>query len=103
MNSPTQRSLKNLRDGGYQAQVVEHWNPFAKVRQDLFGFIDIVAVGNSQTIGVQTTSYSNMSARVKKILASPVLPELKAAGWKIICHGWKKNKSNRWELIEKKL
>jgi hypothetical protein len=35
--SPTQRSLAHLRRLGYQARVVERWNPFARVRQDLFG------------------------------------------------------------------
>ena len=37
--SPTQRTLKYLRDKGYTAQVVEHWNAFAKRRIDLFGVI----------------------------------------------------------------
>jgi hypothetical protein len=102
MSSPTQRSLKKLRDGGYRAAVTEHWNPFAKIRQDLFGIIDIVAVKENNTLGVQTTSY-NMGARVKKILASEAYPDLKAAGWKIICHGWKKNKSGRWEVSEREV
>lgn len=103
MSSPTQRSLKKLRDEGYKAAVTEHWNPFAKIRQDLFGIIDIVAVRAGNTLGVQTTSYSNMSARVKKILGNEVYPDLKAAGWKIICHGWRKNKSGRWEVAEREV
>jgi len=37
--SPTQRTLKKLRDEVYLAQVVEKWNAFAKIRQDLFGII----------------------------------------------------------------
>jgi hypothetical protein len=103
MSSPTKKSLKKLRDDGYKAAVVEHWNPFAKIRQDLFGIIDIVAVKSGNTLGVQTTSYSNLGARVKKITASDMYPILKAAGWKILCHGWKKNKSNRWEVTEREL
>jgi hypothetical protein len=103
MSSPTQRSLKRLRDEGYHAEVTEKWNQFAKIRQDLFGFVDILAVGNGRTIGVQTTSYSNMSARVKKIMDNDVYPILKSCGWKIVVHGWKKNKSNRWEVVEKEL
>jgi hypothetical protein len=35
--SPTARSLAHLRELGYKARVVEKWNPWAKVRQDLFG------------------------------------------------------------------
>jgi hypothetical protein len=100
MTSPTQRSLKLLRERGLRAEVTERWNQWAKVRQDLFGIIDIVAIGDKQTFGVQTTSYSNMSARVKKIQDSDAYPLLKEAGWNIIVHGWKKNKSNRWEVKE---
>lgn len=68
--SPTQRTLKYLRAAGYVCQVVERWNPFAKVRQDLFGVIDIVALGASGILGVQCTSSPNVSARLSKIAAS---------------------------------
>jgi hypothetical protein len=44
MSSPTQRSLAECRKRGYTAQVVEKWNSHAKVRVDLFGVIDIVAI-----------------------------------------------------------
>lgn len=101
--SPTQRSLARLRKEGYRAAVTEHWNPFAKIRQDLFGIIDIVAIKAGSTLGVQTTSYNNMGARIKKILESEAYPDLIAAGWKVICHGWKKNKIGRWELTEKQV
>jgi hypothetical protein len=67
--SPTARSLDLLRREGWQAQVVEKWNPFAKVRQDLFGFIDIVAVRDGQVLGVQATTVSNMAARKTKSLS----------------------------------
>jgi hypothetical protein len=98
--SPTQRSLKTMRDRGYHAEVTEHWNPFAKIRKDLFGFVDIVAIGGGETVAVQTTSYSNISARREKILASPLLKELLDAKWSVRIHGWKKAKNGRWELKE---
>lgn len=102
-SSPTQRSLKLLRDEGYTAQVVERWNPHARVRQDLFGVIDIVAIkaldsDTTNIVGVQTTSKSNMSARVNKIKESPEAALWSAAGGLILVHGWAKNKSNRWEV-----
>lgn len=87
-----------MRDEGYTVEVVERWNAFAKIRQDLFGFVDLVAVRDSKTYGIQTTSYSNISARVNKINDSPIYPRLKEAGWDIQVWGWKKNKSNRWEV-----
>ena len=32
-----------MKRRGFIAQIVERWNPFARVRQDLFQVIDIVA------------------------------------------------------------
>lgn len=65
--SPTQRALQHLRSLGYQCQVVEKWNAFAKIRIDLFGCIDIVAIRPGvPVLGVQCTSHSNLSARVLK-------------------------------------
>ena len=68
--SPTQRTLKKLRDSGDYplVAIVERWNAFAKLRQDLFGIIDLLAVDSKgNTVGIQVTSYSNISARVKKM------------------------------------
>ena len=65
-NSPTQLSLKKLRQEGYTVAIVEHWNAFARIRQDLFGFIDLLALKDKEVLAVQTTSASNMSARAKK-------------------------------------
>jgi hypothetical protein len=96
--TPTQRSLAHLKDAGYRAAVVEKWNPHARIRQDLFGCIDIIAVGNGETLAVQTTSGSNVSARVKKIAEAEALPDIRAAGWKIFVHGWRKAANGRWTL-----
>jgi carbonic anhydrase len=95
--TPTQRSLELLRDEGYLAAVVERWNPHAKIRQDLFGIIDILAVREDETLAVQTTSYSNVSARVKKISESDALAAIREAGWRIEVHGWHKQ-HNRWKV-----
>lgn len=100
--SPTQNSLKFMREDGYTCQVVEKWNPHAKVRQDLFGFIDIVCLGSGVTIVVQTTTVKNMSARRKKILASKYYKVVKEAGWMIVIHGWEKV-GNRWSVRTERL
>lgn len=96
--TPSQRSIKHLRDDGYQVANVEHYNAFTKRKHDLFGCIDLLAIGNGETLAVQVTSKSNMSARVKKIEESEALPEMLRSGWRVIVHGWWKNKSNRYEL-----
>ena len=75
--SPTQRTLKKLRDSGDYplVAIVERWNAFAKIRQDLFGIIDLLAIDSKgNTVGIQVTSYSNISARVKKMEDSDAIP-----------------------------
>jgi len=79
-------------------QVVERWNPYARVRQDLFGIIDVLAVG-ADIVGIQATSNSNVSARVAKITESEALPILRKAGIRVLVHGWAKRKG-RWTLRE---
>lgn len=96
--SPTQRSLRYLREQGYQVGITEHWNAFAKIRQDLFGFIDLLALRDGETLAVQTTSYSNVSARVKKIADHENLPMVRKAGWGIAVHGWHRAKNGKWEV-----
>lgn len=88
-----------LRKDGWLAAVVEKWNPHARVRQDLFGIIDVVAVKDSLTLGVQCTSYGNVSSRVRKIEESDALPALRDAGWSLVVHGWRKVGS-RWKVRE---
>lgn len=97
--SPTQRSLKHLRDQGYRVAITERWNPFAKIRQDLFGFIDLLAIRDGETLAVQTTSAGNMAARVKKIAESEAVGDVRKAGWRVVVHGWRKV-GNRYQLRE---
>lgn len=98
--SPTQLTLKELRKRGYPlVQVVERWNPHAMVRQDLFGIVDVLAVGKD-IIAVQSTSRANISSRIAKVAESDATPHLRQAGIRILVHGWAKNRSGRWELRE---
>jgi len=100
MSSPTQRSLKVLRDRGYPlVQVTERWNGFARKRVDLFGIVDVLAVG-ADIVAVQTTSGSNLAARIRKITDHPSLPVLRKAGIRVLAHGWTKRANGRYELRE---
>lgn len=108
MSSPTQRTLKHLRDQGYTAQVVERWNPHARKRQDLFGVADVVALDDEQgVLAVQTTTASNASARCKKVQDSETIRLWLERGNRLIVHGWRQkgNKKgtpwllNEWEAI----
>ena len=94
--SPTARSLKELREQGFIAQVVEHYNSFSRKRNDLFGIFDIVAIRDGETIGIQVTTESNNSARKNKIIdtSSHLRPWLRAGN---LCQLWTwQKKNNRW-------
>ena len=93
--SPTQLTLKLLRDEGWTVEVVERWIPGANIRKDLFGFIDLVALKGDLTLGVQATSYSNMGARIKKIENAELLSQVRRACWHLWVIGWRKQ-NNRW-------
>lgn len=94
--SPTQLTLRKWRNAGYMVQVVEHWVPQARIRRDLFGFVDVVAVGHGETVGIQTTSAKNMSARVRKIEEMPeIVATLRDANWRLVVEGWRKP-AHRW-------
>jgi hypothetical protein len=99
--SPTARTLAAMRAAGYVAEKVEYWNPHARVRKDLFGGIDIVAVadgpgGRVQIWGVQATSGTNHGARVVKLLAEPKLRRWVACGGLLSVVSWRKLASGRW-------
>jgi hypothetical protein len=93
--SPTQLTLKLLREEGWTVEVVERWVPGANIRKDLFGFIDLVALKGDLTLGVQATSYSNMGARIKKIENAELLSQVRRASWHLWVIGWRKQ-NNRW-------
>ena len=99
--SPTQLSLKKLREEGYTVQVVEYWNSFARIRIDLFGFIDILALKGKEVLAVQTTTASNMSARIKKIADHENVGAVRDAGWTIHVHGWHQDDKKKWHCKTK--
>lgn len=69
--TPTQRTLKALRDTGRVPGVVEKFNQFAGpygVRQDLFGFIDIICMCPNEKEIVAVQSFGqDWSGHVKKL------------------------------------
>ena len=107
--NPAARSLKYLRENGYTAQVVERFNYFAHVRQDLFGFIDIVAIkeGENGVLGIQSTSTGHKSDRKKKAETFDALKTWLNAGNRFIVHGWSKKgqrgKRKLWTLTSQEI
>src|SRR4029077_862581 len=74
--SPLQRTQRLLRERGYFVAKTEHWNHYAKIRQDLFGFIDTLAVNGKRLLTVQTTTGAHCAEVVKKVLSLPVAAQL---------------------------
>ena len=109
--TPTQRSLKRLRDRGYTAEVVErfvrteHKGAQGKVkaggfRKDLFGFCDIIAVHPlvAGTTYIQTTDGSSLSKRITKAFAEKgeAVRAVLRAGNRVAFHGWRQLQSG-WD------
>ena len=98
----TPLTLKLLREEGYTVAVVEHWNSFVRIRQDLFGFIDVLALGNDETIAVQCCRRSDMATRRNKIADHENVGAVRKAGWRIEIHGWDKH-NGRWRVAREDL
>ncbi len=96
--TPTARSVEHLRAFGWTVGVVEQRIPHTNITRDLFGFIDLIAIRGGETMGVQVTSGSNVSARVHKIAESEHVAAVRKAGWSIVVHGWRKNAKGDWTL-----
>jgi hypothetical protein len=57
----------HLRELSYHTRVVEKWNPFAKIRQDLFG-ADVLALKPGEPVlAVQATTGANHAAWREKL------------------------------------
>ena len=95
-NSFNTKTIKHLESLGYVSQVCETWNYYAKKKKDLFGFVDLIALNPElkRVLGVQLTSRSNVSARVKKILkerANEAKIWLRSGNY-IVIFGWNDSK-----------
>lgn len=100
--SPTQKTLKFLRGLGYRAEVTEKWNQWAKIRQDLYGFIDIVGVSEKgNVIAVQCTTKGNVAARKKKVESIPEARFLTLGNVSVYVIGWGRDSKNPviWRYI----
>jgi hypothetical protein len=95
--TPAARSLQLLRREGYLAAVVERWLAPARRRVDLFGFADLLAfhARDRMFLLVQTTTLTNMAARLTKARARPELGAWLQAGGRFEVHGWYK-RGGKW-------
>jgi len=109
MRGPTQRTLAYLRGKGYTCYVAESYNAFSKRRNDLFGWIDIVALhpDHKGVLGVQCTTGSNLSARIKKADALPAYHLWLSCGNAAEFFGWRKLKTGKiqrtWQPLVRRI
>ena len=101
MSAATQRTLAELRKLGMTCGMVERFNSHAGkfgIRQDLFGFIDIIALDHSRgVVGVQScgTSFSEHKKKLLTEREKEVKDWLSTPGTHLELWGWRKVKIKR--------
>jgi hypothetical protein len=89
--SPTSRTLQRCKELGWERGVVEMTIRGKGIvfTRDFIGCIDVIAYdGQPGCLGIQATSRSNVSARLKKALAEPRLQVHLRAGNRFEVWGW---------------
>jgi hypothetical protein len=95
--SPSALTAELLKEQGWLVWTVERWIPGARIRVDLFGILDQIAIKDGEVLGLQPTSWSNVPARVKKIAESDHIAEVRKLGWTLHVYGWKWDaKAKEW-------
>ncbi len=100
---PLQRSKAWLKEKGWHVWIVERWNQFAGVRQDMYGCIDLVAIRHDlrgvwginacgEDVQGHVKKYLNGWEHPKKGLQppNPHLPVWLAGGNRFSIFGWGK-------------
>lgn len=86
--SPTQKAGALLKRLGYLVTITEKWNAFAKIRQDAWGFVDLIAIKEGcKPLYLQVTSWGGTTDRYNKIVTGgdDKLSETRLAAAKILC------------------
>ena len=103
--SPTQRALAECKRLGWKPAIVEKWNPHARIRQDMYGFADLVVMDDSAgLLALQVTSNQNVPARVEKLSGVAAVVEWLKRGLRCEVWGYRKllvkrgGKATRWTL-----
>ena len=102
--STSARTLKELKRQGIPCALAERFNPYVGehgIRQDLFGFIDVIAIKNNAITAIQCCSGSSYSAHYEKIIENE-----NAYDWVTLGNGrieiwaWRKVKAKRGGKLE---
>ena len=103
VKAPTMHLSRDLLTKlGWRVVNVEKWNAATQQKADLFGMFDLLALRDDTTMGVQTTSKTNLASHVRKMRDADALGDVLAAGWVVMLHGWwqPRGPGTHWEVIE---
>ena len=99
--SNTSRTLEYIRSQGWECDKVEQFNPYAGKfgqRKDMFGFGDIVAMGENSIIAIQSCGQA-FSEHDKKITederVAPLALKWIQSGGRLMLIAWRKVKLKR--------
>jgi len=99
--TPTQRTIRELKNRGLKCGIVEKFNRFAGphgIRQDLFGIIDIIALDPMRgVVGVQSTGsdFAGHMRKLKEERLQECIDWLSTPGTVLELWGWRKVKAKR--------
>ena len=95
--TPTQRTLRHLRNQGWICDIVERFNPYAGPygkRIDAFHFMDILCMAENGIVAVQSCG-QNFAEHEKNILSNSLAYEWLRCGGRLLLIGWRKVKKKR--------
>jgi hypothetical protein len=105
--TPTQRTLRALRNEGRVCAIVEKFNAYIGphgVRQDLFGIIDVLALDPQRgVVGIQSCG-ADYAAHFRKLVvdrAQETSDWLSTPGTSLELWGWRKIKLHRGGIAER--
>ena len=94
--SPVERTRNVLKHYGISSWKAEFFNQFMKIRQDMFGFIDYVALYPDSICGLQICG-KDFAEHDRKILANKYAPKWIESGGTIELWAWRKLKGG-WDV-----
>ena len=99
MAKPTELTYKALRNLGIAYAKTEYWNPFARQKYDLFGFIDCIALMPKGIVAIQICGPGTLAAHRKAILKNPDAEQWLKSGGIINIYYWRKLKNKRGQKL----
>jgi hypothetical protein len=96
-----ERSLIRCREAGYTTGLTEHFNPHVRIRQDLYGFIDFVAMKPGKSILAVQVCNTHAQEHIENVCKHPNAKIWLQTGSRIVIHSWVERSKlgvKTWEL-----